>query len=146
VAKSAAPSAASSRAEKTTAPTRASREPAPATAESSAASTAAAARNTAAATREEAARFQEALDQLEAELDQMDAQIDAVNGSLDRLKSEQARMGLGLKADIAARQRSMNTSFSKAMEAVDRRDFARADRFKVQAKEDLDVIQKFLGR
>jgi outer membrane biosynthesis protein TonB len=127
-------------------PRRASSEPAPAAPAAGTAPAAVAAKNAAAAAREEAARLQEALDQLEGELDQMDAQIDAVNGSLDRLKSEQARMGLGLKADIAARQRSMNTSFSKAQEAADRRDLARAERFKAQAKEDLDTILKFLGR
>jgi hypothetical protein len=125
---------------------RASSEPAAAVPESGSAAAAVAAKNAAAAAREEAAKLQEALDKLEGELDQMDAQIEAVNGSLDRLKGEQARQGFGLKADIAARQRSMNTSFSKAQEAAERRDFARADRFKTQAKDDLDAILKFLGR
>jgi serine/threonine-protein kinase len=88
----------------------------------------------------------DALDELENELDQLSARATAINGSLDRLKSEQARQGFGLRGDMAARQQSLNNSLSKANEAIERKDLARARRFRAIAQTDLETLEKFMGR
>jgi eukaryotic-like serine/threonine-protein kinase len=98
--------------------------------------------NTAAKTQTDQAEF----DRLELELDQLDARAAAVNGSLDRLKQEQARQGFGLRGDIAARQQSMNTSLARANEAFDKRDAPRAEKFRAAAAQDIEALEKFLGR
>jgi serine/threonine-protein kinase len=87
-----------------------------------------------------------ALDQLEREVDQITARVEAVNGGLDEMRREQARMGLGLRGDMAARQSTMNINLSRAQEAVTRGDAARAQRYRDAAEADLEVLEKFLGR
>jgi eukaryotic-like serine/threonine-protein kinase len=89
---------------------------------------------------------QEALDRLETELDELSARATAVNGTLDRLKAEQARAGYGLRGDMAARQQTLNTNLGRAEEAFDRKDLARAQRYKTLAQNDLEVLEKFIGR
>jgi hypothetical protein len=89
---------------------------------------------------------QEALDKLETELDELSARATAVNGTLDRLKAEQARAGYGLRGDMAARQQTLNTNLGRAEEAFDRKDLARAQRYKTLAQSDLEVLEKFIGR
>jgi hypothetical protein len=92
------------------------------------------------------AALEETLDRLEAELDQLSARATAVNGTLDRLKAEQARAGYGLRGDMAARQQMLNTNLGKAEDALDRKDLARAERFKALAQSDLEALEKFIGR
>ena len=86
------------------------------------------------------------LDQLEQEIDRLTARAAAVNNSLDRLQQEQARQGLGLRGDMAARQQSMKLNLAKAQDALEKRDAARATRFKDQAENDVEALEKFLGR
>lgn len=86
------------------------------------------------------------LDRLESEVDQLEARAAAVNGSLDRMRDEQARMGVGLRGDMAARQQSMNTNLKRAEDALDARDAARAQRFRDAAERDIEALEKFLGR
>jgi serine/threonine-protein kinase len=86
------------------------------------------------------------LDQLEQELDQMSGRVSATNSSLDRMQQEQARMGLGLRADMASRQQSMNLNFSKAQDALEKHDGARAKHYKDLAQSDLEALEHFLGR
>ena len=85
-------------------------------------------------------------DALEEEIDQLAARAVAINRSLDNLQREQARQGLGLRGDIAARQQSMNTNLNRAEEALAQRNAARAQRLKAQAEADLEALEKFLGR
>jgi serine/threonine-protein kinase len=86
------------------------------------------------------------LDQLERDLDQMSGRVSATNSSLDRMQQEQARMGLGLRADMASRQQSMNLNFSKAQDALEKHDGARAKRYRDLALGDLEALEHFLGR
>jgi serine/threonine-protein kinase len=87
-----------------------------------------------------------ALDRLESEMDQLDARAAAVNDSLDRMRQEQARMGVGLRGDMAARQQSMNTNLKRAEDAINARDAARAQRSRDAAERDIEALEKFLGR
>jgi serine/threonine-protein kinase len=86
------------------------------------------------------------LDQLEQEIDGLAARATAVNNSLDHLQQEQARQGLGLRGDMAARQQSMKSNLAKAQDALEKGDAARARRFSDQAQKDIDALEQFLGR
>jgi len=86
------------------------------------------------------------LDQLEHEVDQLTNRAGSVNGSLDRLQAQQARQGLSLRGDIAARQDSLRLNLSKAQDAVERKDAARAKRYKELTESDVEALEKFLGR
>ena len=86
------------------------------------------------------------LDQLEREIDGLAAREAAVNNSLDHMQQEQARQGLGLRADMAARQLSMKSSLAKAQDALEKGDAARARRFSEQAHKDIEALEQFLGR
>jgi eukaryotic-like serine/threonine-protein kinase len=86
------------------------------------------------------------LDQLEREVDQLTARVDAVNSGLDEMRREQARMGLGLRGDMAAKQSTMNINLSRAQDAIVKHDAARAQRYRDAAEADLEALEKFLGR
>jgi hypothetical protein len=86
------------------------------------------------------------LDQLEREVDLLTVRVDAVNNGLGHLQQEQARQGLGLRGDMAARQSSMNLNISRAQEAVSHRDAVRAQRYRDAAEADIEALEKFLGR
>ncbi len=85
-------------------------------------------------------------DELERELDQLVARAAAVNRSLDTLQQQQARQGLGLRGDIAARQQTMNTNLTRAQEALNQRNQARYQRFRAMADADVEALERFLGR
>jgi eukaryotic-like serine/threonine-protein kinase len=91
-------------------------------------------------------RAQDVLDRLDGELDQLIARAGAVNNSLDRLQQEQARQGLGLRSDMAARQTSMNSNLSRAREALEKHDAGRAQKFRDAAERDIEALEQFLGR
>ena len=55
-------------------------------------------------------------------------------------------MGLGLRGDIVSRQESMNLNLTRAREAVQQHNAARAQRFKSLAESDIEALEKFLGR
>lgn len=93
-----------------------------------------------------AAQDSAALDRLEDEIDRLSVRAGAVNSSLDRLQQEQARQGLGLRADMAARQESMKLNLFKAQEALDRADPVRARKYKDLAERDVEALERFLGR
>jgi hypothetical protein len=85
-------------------------------------------------------------DALEDEIDQLAARVEAVNRSLDNLQREQARQGLGLRGDMAARQQAMNTNLNRAGDAVSQRNATRALRFKALLEGDVETLERFLGR
>jgi hypothetical protein len=85
-------------------------------------------------------------DELENDVDQLLTRASAVNHSLDNLRQEQSRMGLGLRGDIVSRQESMNLNLTRAREAVQEHNAARAQRFKSLAEADIEALEKFLGR
>jgi serine/threonine-protein kinase len=86
------------------------------------------------------------LDQLEEEIDQLGARAVVVNTSLDRLQQQQARQGLGLRGDIAARQETMNGNLAKAREAIVKKDAGRALKYRIAAETDVEALERFLGR
>jgi serine/threonine-protein kinase len=86
------------------------------------------------------------LDQLEREVDQLTARADAVNSGLDEMRREQARMGLGLRGDMAAKQSTLNINLSRAQDAIVKHDAVRAQRYRDAAEADLEALEKFLGR
>ena len=96
--------------------------------------------------RESAPNGAAVLDQLEREVDQLTVRVDAANNALDHLQQEQARMGLGLRGDMAARQSSMNLNISRAHDALGKGDAARAQRYRDAAEADIEALEKFLGR
>jgi eukaryotic-like serine/threonine-protein kinase len=86
------------------------------------------------------------LDKLEVEIDQLTSRAEAVNSSLDRMQQQQARQGLALRGDMASRQSSMRLNLSKAQEAVNARDVARAQRYRDAVEADIEALERFLGR
>jgi hypothetical protein len=86
------------------------------------------------------------LDKLEVEIDQLTSRAEAINSSLDRMQQQQARQGLALRGDMASRQSSMRLNLSKAQEAVNARDVARAQRYRDAVEADIEALERFLGR
>ena len=85
------------------------------------------------------------LDELEREVDQLSNRAAAVDNSLQHLQQQQAASGFGLRADMAARQASMKTNFSRASEAVQHGDVVRAKKYMKLAEADIEVLERFLG-
>ena len=85
------------------------------------------------------------LDQLETEVDQLSNRAAAVNSSLDRLQQQQAASGFGLRGDMVARQSSMKVNLSKAEDAVQQKDAARAKRYVDLTGKDVEALERFLG-
>ena len=83
---------------------------------------------------------------MEQDLDALSTRAVAVDSSLDRLQQEQARQGLGLRGDMAARQQSMRANLSKAQDALEKRDATRARRYVDLAQRDIEALEQFLGR
>jgi serine/threonine-protein kinase len=85
------------------------------------------------------------LDEMEHEIDQLSNRAAAVNNSLDRLQQQQSAAGYGLRGDMAARQSSMKNNLSKAQDAVEHGDAARAKRYMTMAEGDVEALERFLG-
>lgn len=88
----------------------------------------------------------DALDDLEHEIDQLSTRAAAVNSGLDHLQQAQSASGYGLRGDMVAKQSSMKNNLSKAQDAVDRGDLARAKKFAAMAQGDVEALEHFLGR
>ena len=97
-------------------------------------------------TSQEAGKPTADLDQLEHEIGELSTRVAAVNSSLSRLQQGQARQGLGLRGDIAARWESLRLNLSRADEAIGQRNAARALRYKGLTEGDAEVLERFLGR
>ena len=50
------------------------------------------------------------------------------------------------RADMASRQSNMRLNLSKAQEAVNARDVARAQRYRDAVEADIEALERFLGR
>jgi serine/threonine-protein kinase len=83
---------------------------------------------------------------VERELDQAIVRATSIDDSLNRLAQAQARQGLGLRGDITARRRSMQTSLARAEAAMASGDARAAQRHTEAARKDLDALEAFLGR
>ncbi len=85
------------------------------------------------------------LDELEHEIDQLSNRAAAVQSSLERLQQQQSTSGWGLRGDMVERQASMRASLSKAEEAMQRGDVARAKKYAKVAEGDVEALEHFLG-
>ncbi len=70
------------------------------------------------------------------ELDQLSNRAAAVNSGLDHLQQQQSAAGFGLRGDMVAHQASMKANLSKAEEALQHGDVARAKKFGDLAERD----------
>ncbi len=86
------------------------------------------------------------LARLEQEVDQLEVRALTVNGTVQRLQQEQARQGVGLRGDMASWHAAMNLNLSKAAEALAQRDATRAQRYRKLAQDNLEALEKALGR
>lgn len=86
------------------------------------------------------------LSELREKLMLLGARVNAAQASLNRLKQEQARMGLGLRGDIAAAAQRMEYYMDEAEAALKRGDAAAAKRHLDNADRETTRLEKFLGR
>lgn len=86
------------------------------------------------------------LEQLQDEIDHLAARVASVNSGLDRLKQQQAAAGYGLRGDMAEHQESMKINLSRAQDAAERGDSAKAKKYADRTTADLEALEKFLGR
>ncbi len=86
------------------------------------------------------------LGELREKLMLLGARVNAAQSSLNRLKQEQARMGLGLRGDIAAAAQRMEFYMDEAESAIKRGDAAAAKKHLENADRETARIEKFLGR
>jgi serine/threonine protein kinase len=86
------------------------------------------------------------LDAIEHEIDQLTGRAAAVNSGLENLQRQQAASGFGLRGDMASRQASMNLNLSKAANAIQHNDAARAKKYTEMTGADVEALEKFLGR
>ena len=87
-----------------------------------------------------------AMDEIEHQVDQLTARAAAVNNSLDTMQRQQQASGYGMRGDIVAKQASMKLNLSKAQDAVEHHDVARAERYAALTQSDLSALEHFLGR
>jgi chromosome segregation ATPase len=86
------------------------------------------------------------LEQVRDEIDQLAARAGSVNESIDRLKQQQATAGYGLRGDIAGQQESMKFNLSRAQDAAEKGDAAKAKKYADKVTPELETLEKFLGR
>jgi len=95
---------------------------------------------------EEAARKAQALKEAMREADQLDARAAAISQSLDNLRAQQAKMGYGLRGDMASAEQLMKTNLSRAQGALNQGDPAKAKEFLDMAEAQAEKLESFLGR
>ena len=86
------------------------------------------------------------MEQLQDDIDHLASRAASVNGSLDRLKQQQAAAGYGLRGDIAEHEESMKINLSRAQDAAEHNDLAKATKYFDRTTTDLEALESFLGR
>lgn len=86
------------------------------------------------------------LEQLQDEIDQLAARVGSVSTGLDHLKQQQASAGYGLRGDMAEHEESMKINLSRAQDAAEHSDTAKARKYADRTIADLEALEKFLGR
>jgi len=86
------------------------------------------------------------LEELQDDIDHLAARAASVNASLDRLKQQQASAGYGLRGDMAEREESMKINLSRAQDAAEHSDLAKAKKYYDRTTADLETLESFLGR
>jgi serine/threonine protein kinase len=85
------------------------------------------------------------LEELEDQEQQISSRAGAVNTSLDQLQQQQNSAGYGLRGDIVAKQSDMKANLSKAENALQQKDAAKAKKYMGLAQGDLEALEHFLG-
>jgi hypothetical protein len=83
---------------------------------------------------------------VEHDVDQLSNRAAAVSSGLNRLQQQQSAAGYGLRGDMVERGASMNANLAKAEEAMRNGNLMRARRFAKMAENDIDILERFLGR
>jgi hypothetical protein len=86
------------------------------------------------------------LNRLDGEIDRLHTRFAAVDQSLASLREQQARAGLALRSDMAARHEAVRVNLGRAREAISTGDLVRARRFTDSAAADLQALERFLSR
>jgi serine/threonine-protein kinase len=86
------------------------------------------------------------LEELQDEIDHLAARVASVNSSVDRLRQQQEASGFGLRGDMAEHQESMKINLSRAQDAAEHSDTAKAKKYYDRTTADLEALEKFLGR
>jgi serine/threonine-protein kinase len=86
------------------------------------------------------------LEELQDEIDHLAARVASVNTSVDRLKQQQEASGFGLRGDMAEHQESMKINLSRAHDAAEHSDTAKAKKYYDRTTADLEALESFLGR
>ena len=86
------------------------------------------------------------VEELENRIDQLSTRVAAINNSLDHLQRQQAAAGYGLRGDMAAAQANMQMNLSKAQNAMERGDAAKAKKYADLAAASAETLEHFLGR
>jgi len=94
---------------------------------------------------QDAADNEAELDKVEREVDQLSTRAAAVQNSLERMQQQQASSGWGLRSDMVAKMASVQTNLSKAQQAVQRGDVARARKYSKMTESDVEALEHFLG-
>ena len=86
------------------------------------------------------------LEQVQDEIDHLAARVSSVSSGLDRLKQQQDAAGYGLRGDMAEHEESMKINLSRAQDAAEHSDAAKARKYADRTTADLEALEKFLGR
>jgi hypothetical protein len=86
------------------------------------------------------------LEQVQDEIDHLAARVSSVSSGLDRLKQQQEAAGYGLRGDMAEHEESMKINLSRAQDAAEHSDTAKARKYADRTTADLEALEKFLGR
>jgi hypothetical protein len=95
---------------------------------------------------DEAAAAAKQLEEIRDEIDHLAARAASINSSLDRLKQQQASAGYGLRGDMAEHEESMKINLSRAQDAAEHGDNAKAKKYYDRTTIDIEALEKFLGR
>ena len=95
---------------------------------------------------EEAQRNAAELKDAQQQSDQLTSRAAAISEGLDNLRRAQGAQGYGLRGDIATAEEMMKTDISRAQDALQQQDGAKAKEFLDKAEAQAEIIERFLGR
>ena len=77
---------------------------------------------------------------------QLSARATAVSRSMQRMEEQQARLGGGMRTDMAAARESMDYNLTEAQNSLAAQDLDGAKRKMDLAERNLENLERFLGR
>jgi serine/threonine-protein kinase len=93
-----------------------------------------------------AAQQKAELDEIEKQIDGLTSRAASVNSTIDTMARQNEAQGYGLRGDIVSKQASMKLNLSKAQDAIEHNDAARAKRYADATTADLEALERFVGR